>query len=102
MTKEKRKEIRKAYKEAGITKKTATVINGVQVDVLDLLNALDKAEARIKALESAIKNNSICDLCIHLEMDCRGFCSIGYEAWQYDQARLEKEENNGEDNDRDK
>ena len=97
MTKEKREEIRNRpeYSTSVLWSVFAKV---AEQDIADLLDALDKAEIRIKALEKALQNTSgRCSYCFYggkgsLIPPCVT-CTYKYgNAWQFDQARFEKEE----------
>ena len=98
---------RKAHTEQFIdrfenAKNNAFFIAHARQDIPVLLDALEKAETRIQALERAIKTTHnrndrsvsiTCDTCTRLEQCCNeaGSCKIDiWNDWQFDQARFEE------------
>ena len=68
-------------------------------DVITILDSLNKAEARIKALEFAFLRYEPCDCCVYQIDDfdmspspCH-FCSPddNWSNWEFEQARIERE-----------
>ena len=82
MTKAERDAIREYYQDSSPT-------------IADLLNALDAAEARAKALERAIKSHNplyLCNICLHKCKVTEEKCPTKeYKYWQFDTARFSKE-----------